>query len=253
MTLLLVALVGAAASSVLWALARPVFAAPVLQRTNYRGASVPVAAGVVLVVAVVATEALLVVADALGRDPGAGEPAGRGAVLVAALGFGLLGAFDDLAAHGDDRGFKGHVTSLLRGRLTTGGLKLAGGGLLAVVVVHATGEDRLGRLLLGATADDRGDELLAAADVPVDGGGADAELLRDIGLVEAGEGAKIGEGEFVGAKDEQVTDCHAQLLRDVGKKAGRGIGTPDLPGAQRGFGDACGIGQVVSGQSARFP
>ena len=150
MTLLLVALVGAAASSVLWALARPVFAAPVLQRTNYRGASVPVAAGVVLVVAVVATEALLVVADALGRDPGAGEPAGRGAVLVAALGFGLLGAFDDLAAHGDDRGFKGHVTSLLRGRLTTGGLKLAGGGLLAVVVVHATGEDRLGRLLLGA-------------------------------------------------------------------------------------------------------
>ncbi|MEZ5178486.1 MAG: hypothetical protein R2746_09425 [Acidimicrobiales bacterium] len=76
-------------------------------------------------------------ADALGRDPGAGEPAGRGAVLVAALGFGLLGAFDDLAAHGDDRGFKGHVTSLLRGRLTTGGL--AGRRWPVAVVVHATG------------------------------------------------------------------------------------------------------------------
>lgn len=150
MTLAAVALLAAAASAGLWLLARPIFAAPVLQRTNHRGAAVPVAAGVLLVVAVVATEALLVVAESLGRDPEAGEAAGRSAVLLAALGFGLLGAFDDLAAHGDDRGFKGHVTSLLRGRLTTGGLKLAGGGLLAIVVVRATGEDSFGRLVLGA-------------------------------------------------------------------------------------------------------
>lgn len=150
MILAVVALAAVVASSGLWLLARPVFEAPVLQRTNYRGAAVPVAAGVLLVVSVVAVEAVLVVAEALGRDPEAGERAGRTSVLIATLGFGLLGAFDDLAAHGDDRGFKGHVTSLLRGRLTTGGLKLAGGGLLAVVVVGATGEDHLGRLVLGA-------------------------------------------------------------------------------------------------------
>ncbi len=150
MTLAVIALVAAAASAGLWALARSVFRAPVLQRTNHRGVAVPVAAGVLLVVAVVATEALLVLAESLGRDPGVGERAGRAAVLIASLGFGLLGAFDDLAAHGDDRGFKGHVTSLLRGRLTTGGLKLAGGGLLAIVVVGATGEDRVGHLVLGA-------------------------------------------------------------------------------------------------------
>lgn len=150
MTLLAVGLLAALASAGLWVLARPVFSAPVLQRTNYRGASVPVAAGVLLVVAAVATEAALVVAESVGRDPGLGEARGRTSVLIAALGFGLLGVFDDLAAHGDDRGFKGHVTSLLRGRLTTGGLKLAGGGLLAVVVVRATGADRLGPLVLGA-------------------------------------------------------------------------------------------------------
>lgn len=150
MTLALVALVGVLASGGLWLLARPAFAAPVLQRTNYRGAPVPVAAGVVLAVAVIATEALLVVSESLGRDPAAGEQVGRTAVLIATLGFGLLGAFDDLAAHGDDRGFKGHLSSLLKGRLTTGGLKLAGGGLLAIVVVHATGEDHFGRLALGA-------------------------------------------------------------------------------------------------------
>ena len=150
MILAAVALVAAGVTAAAWALARPVFAAPVLQRTNFRGATVPVAAGVLLVVGVVATEALLAVAEALGRDPEAGEQPGRSVVLLAALGFGLLGAFDDVAAHGDDRGFKGHVTSLLRGRLTTGGLKLAGGGLLAIVVVSASGEDRLGRLVLGA-------------------------------------------------------------------------------------------------------
>lgn len=150
MILAAVALVAAGVTAAAWALARPVFAAPVLQRTNFRGATVPVAAGVLLVVGVVATEALLAVAEALGRDPEAGERPGRSVVLLAALGFGLLGAFDDVAAHGDDRGFKGHVTSLLRGRLTTGGLKLAGGGLLAIVVVSASGEDRLGRLVLGA-------------------------------------------------------------------------------------------------------
>ena len=150
MTLVAVALLAALASAGLWLLARPVFSAPVLQRTNHRGASVPVAAGVLLVVAVLATEALLTVAQTLGRDPEVGEQSGRTAVLIATLGFGLLGAFDDLAAHGDDRGFRGHVTSLLRGRLTTGGLKLAGGGLLAIVVVGATGEDRFGRLMLGA-------------------------------------------------------------------------------------------------------
>lgn len=150
MTLALVALVGVLASGGLWLLARPAFAAPVLQRTNYRGAPVPVAAGVVLAVAVIATEALLVISESLGRDPAAGEQVGRTAVLIATLGFGLLGAFDDLAAHGDDRGFKGHLSSLLKGRLTTGGLKLAGGGLLAIVVVHTTGEDHFGRLALGA-------------------------------------------------------------------------------------------------------
>jgi len=40
---------------------------------------------------------------------------------------------------------------MARGRLTTGGLKLAGGGLLAIVVVGAAGADGLAELVVGAT------------------------------------------------------------------------------------------------------
>lgn len=148
---LLAALAGSAVlSALLWLAARTTFEAPVLQRRNHRGADVPVGAGIVAVLAVVTTVALMVVADVAGRTPEVGEVAGRTLALVATLGFGLLGMFDDLAAHGDDKGFRGHLTALARGRLTTGGLKLAGGGLLAIVVVGAAGADDLGELLVGA-------------------------------------------------------------------------------------------------------
>ena len=126
------------------------FDAPVLARTNYRGADIPVGAGVILVAAVIAVEAALRVAEVLGRDAGPAERAGRGLALVVAAGFGLLGTFDDLAAHGPERGFRGHVTSMLRGRLTTGGLKLAAGGLLGIIVASAAGASNLGDLVLGA-------------------------------------------------------------------------------------------------------
>lgn len=150
MTLLLVTLLGGVASACLWTACRTTFEAPVLQRRNYRGVDVPVAAGVVIVLALLTIEALLAVLAALGHDV---EPAGAGArwlTLALATGFGLLGAFDDVAAYGDDRGFRGHLGNLAKGRLTTGGIKLVGGGLLALGVVGATGVDNLLDLLVGA-------------------------------------------------------------------------------------------------------
>ncbi|MCB0975923.1 MAG: hypothetical protein KDB02_00555 [Acidimicrobiales bacterium] len=133
-----------------WLAARPIFDAPVLRRTNFRGKEVPVAAGVVLVTAVIAVEAVLAVAEVLRHDPVVGH-ASRELTLPLVLGFGLLGAFDDLAAHGDDRGFRGHLKAMVHGRLSTGGLKLLGGGLLAVVVVGRTGVDTVLDLILGAS------------------------------------------------------------------------------------------------------
>lgn len=145
----LVALLGVVAGVGLWLLGRSMFDQPVLQRTNYRGVDVAVSAGVLIPVAAIAVEAVLRLATVLGRNAAPGEEAGRNLALLAALGFGLLGAFDDLAAHGPERGFRGHLGSLARGRLTTGGLKLTAGGLLALVLAGHAGADDLGRLLAG--------------------------------------------------------------------------------------------------------
>lgn len=152
MSLLIAFVVSVVAGAALWRLSKPMFEAPILQRTNYRGHQVPVAAGVVLVAAVITVEAVWRVIDVVGDGPSTDglSEASRLMTLLVVIGFGLLGAFDDVAAHGDTRGFKGHLTSMGRGRLTTGGLKLAVGGLLAVIPVSASGVDDLGTLVLGA-------------------------------------------------------------------------------------------------------
>ncbi len=133
-----------------WQVSKPMFQAPVLQRTNYRGASVPVAAGIVLVATTIAVEAVLSAVVIRWPDTDLEGLASRSLTLFAALGFGLLGCFDDLAAHGDERGFRGHVRSMARGRLSTGGLKLAAGGLLSIVVVSRSGVSSLIDLAIGA-------------------------------------------------------------------------------------------------------
>lgn len=45
-----------------------------------------------------------------------------------------LGAVDDAYGSGSDRGFKGHLKAMARGRLSTGGMKLVGIGLASLVV-----------------------------------------------------------------------------------------------------------------------
>ena len=125
---------GAAAAGGWWALRAPL-ANPVLCRPNYRGEQIPTAIGIVAAlayVAVVATSGLL---DELGWTGDAVAAASRRLVLPAVLGFALLGLFDDLAGSGHHRGFRGHAAELRAGRVTTGMLKVAGGGLVAVAVV----------------------------------------------------------------------------------------------------------------------
>ena len=91
-------------------------------------------------VAGVAAEAALAAAGAAGAA--VGDPAARRAAVAASLGYGLLGAVDDLAAVGDDRGFTGHLRAVAHGRLTTGGLKLLGGGALGLALAGWAGEGR---------------------------------------------------------------------------------------------------------------
>lgn len=151
MTVVLAVLVlSAAVSAALWGASRSLFEAPVFQRENYRAVSLPVGVGILAVLAAVAVEAGLDLADLTGRDPSALERAGRAAVVLGAIGFGLLGLLDDLAAQGTDRGFRGHIRSMIRGRLTTGAVKLLGGGVLAVLVVTTAGADSWTEVAIGA-------------------------------------------------------------------------------------------------------
>lgn len=129
---------GAAVAVVIWRALRDTFAQPLFARRNYRGVDVPVGAGVVLVVAAFVVTGGWAVVEVLGVD----VFAPYAAPLILAAGFSLLGLLDDLAASGDDRGFSGHLRALRHGRLTTGALKLFGGGMLSLVVASSLVQHR---------------------------------------------------------------------------------------------------------------
>jgi hypothetical protein len=148
-TTVICALAGAAGSAALWIGLRTTFEAPVFGRTNYRGHTVPVGAGVVIVLASVLVGAVDGAWHVFRRGSGLGA-VGVGPALAVVTGFGLLGLFDDLGASGSDRGFRGHLTAMRRGRLTTGGVKLVFGGLLAVAVAAALDGPSVGRVVVDA-------------------------------------------------------------------------------------------------------
>ncbi len=124
-----------------------ILSSPTLERQNYRGHTLPTAGGLFIVLTVLVIDAGRSVLGALGVGPESGLTEARSAVLFAVFGFGLLGLIDDLAAVGEDRGFKGHLRALREGRVTTGMLKLVGGAAVAVVLV-ATPGFKSGRTLI---------------------------------------------------------------------------------------------------------
>lgn len=118
---------GLVVGAIVWRLWSPHVTMPSLLRENVRGAQVPTAGGITIVVAILVVEAV----RALWGD--AAGPARILTVLVVAV-FGGLGLLDDVLGSGaDGRGFKGHARALLEGRLTTGGVKLICGFAVAVI------------------------------------------------------------------------------------------------------------------------
>ena len=150
MTVLLGFLAGCAAGYGGWLMLRPTFAAPIFQRENHRGLSIPTAVGLILPLAVLASETALQVGESLDWEPNAVTDGPRASVLILALGLGLLGLLDDLAGAGESGGFAGHLRALGHGRFTTGSLKLFGGAAVAIVAVQGPRSDSLGRVLLDA-------------------------------------------------------------------------------------------------------
>lgn len=120
--------VGLLAGRLSWLALQPVLADAAFARQNHRGKDVPTGVGLTLLVA-----ALVVEAGRLLINPRLS--AARVAMLFLVFGLGALGLVDDLAGDRSQRGFRGHVTALADGRMTTGGLKLLGGAAAAMVAV----------------------------------------------------------------------------------------------------------------------
>lgn len=141
MTVFVAMVAGFLAGRLLWLLLRPVLSSsPLVLRENYRGHVLPTAAGIVLPLSVVMVEGARAIAGP--------STAPRLAAVVVALGLGVLGLLDDLVGTGDARGFRGHVVALLRGRLTTGCLKLVGGVAVALIAVAPFSGSDAGRVLM---------------------------------------------------------------------------------------------------------
>lgn len=105
-------------------------------RTNYRGATVSLTGGPALATAAAVTAAAGAALEGRG-------PAVAGAALVAGLGAGGVGFYDDLVGarlQHRAKGFRGHLAALRRGRVTSGVVKIAGvgaAGLTAAVLLEA--------------------------------------------------------------------------------------------------------------------
>jgi len=93
-------------------------------RANYLGADIPVSAGLSFPLAVIAVF-LLYAFFSLYRP-------GYHLFVFGLTAISFLGFVDDMLGRRDTLGFKGHIGELLRGRMTTGGLKAAGGFIIAL-------------------------------------------------------------------------------------------------------------------------
>lgn len=135
-----------------------------LKSGNYRGREVVAAGGMVLILTVLASEAVMAVITRARPVPFTDEPdpfsplvvpltflsADNLGILLLAVGFFALGLYDDVTSgRGGESGFRGHLRALLNGRLTPGMVK-AGGGMLLTLSVAALWEFRIAEVLLDA-------------------------------------------------------------------------------------------------------
>ena len=151
MTVVVALLVGLVTVRFLRIVSGEILASPTLERTNYHGHTLATAGGLFIILTVLVIDAGRSVLGAHRRRvPRPGSRQARLAVLFAVFGFGFLGLIDDLAAVGEDRGFKGHLGALREGRVTTGLLKLVGGAAVAVVSWPRPASSRGARCIVDA-------------------------------------------------------------------------------------------------------
>ncbi|MFG2104631.1 hypothetical protein ACGFJ5_28980 [Micromonospora echinaurantiaca] len=118
---LLIAGAGAAAARYALREVRTAPVGPALDRTNFRGRAVSLAAGPALAVGAAGAGAF-----------GATSAASGAAALVAGVGAGAVGLYDDVVGGRPEqktaKGFAGHLAALREGRVTAGLIKIVGVG-----------------------------------------------------------------------------------------------------------------------------
>ncbi|WBC15401.1 hypothetical protein O7600_00785 [Micromonospora sp. WMMA1998] len=109
--------------------------APALERTNYRGRTVSLAAGPALAVGAATAGAL-----------GAGSAPAGAAALLAGVGAGAVGLYDDVVGARPEqkaaKGFAGHLAALREGQVTAGLVKVAGVGAAGLGAAALLAADR---------------------------------------------------------------------------------------------------------------
>jgi UDP-GlcNAc:undecaprenyl-phosphate/decaprenyl-phosphate GlcNAc-1-phosphate transferase len=143
-TVLLGVACGVLAAQLIWRMAAGLFKSVVLQRPNYRSHYLPTGAGIVLALAVATVEGgrALAAAAGIGDVPGPGVT--RTVILAGLFGFAALGFLDDVLGGDAERGWRAHLRALAAGRLSAGGVKLFGGGMLALMLASAAGSTASG-------------------------------------------------------------------------------------------------------------
>ncbi|MEZ5282935.1 MAG: hypothetical protein R2770_20960 [Acidimicrobiales bacterium] len=128
----------AVVASQMWLALRTPLSNPSLLRTNFRGNEIPAIAGViVLIVATIGSLIVLALSSSV-------DSAVAFAGFQAAAGFGVLGMLDDLGADSSGGGFGGHLRALRNGKVTTGLVKLIGGGVVAAMTAGIISPDLAG-------------------------------------------------------------------------------------------------------------
>ncbi len=118
-----------------------------LERTNFHGRAVSLAGGPALATAATATAAL-----------GAGSLPLAAAAVVAGAGAGAVGFYDDVVGARPEhkaKGFRGHLSALRQGRVTSGLVKIAGVGTAALTAAALVEADRSARAAKAARRADR--------------------------------------------------------------------------------------------------
>lgn len=134
---LLYLVAGAFSAGVVYVFLKGFINSPLLLKQNYSGKNISTVGGLVALIAIIGASAIVAAIPELEIDSRIPVQ-----FLFVALGFSLLGLLDDLGGDKDRQGFKGHIASIFKGKVTTGALKLFGGPLIAFIALSPSIESK---------------------------------------------------------------------------------------------------------------